>query len=86
MKGKMKECYKKGGAVKEKAHKKEEKHEKAEKHEKKEKKAHKVHGEHAKHRLDKKARGGKISTPTSPLSGAYPKGTVAKCGTDKEND
>lgn len=68
MKGKMakeggKDCFKKGGAVEKKEEKKEEKHE--------EKKAHKAHGEHAKKRLDKRARGGRIS---SPLSGAMPKG------------
>lgn len=33
------------------------------------KKGGKVHGHHARHRLDKKARGGRM-TPSSPLSGA----------------
>lgn len=32
----------------------------------------KVHGEMPKHRMDKRARGGKIMTPKSPLSGAAP--------------
>ena len=32
----------------------------------------KAHGKKAHHRLDKKARGGKIMTPKSPLSGAAP--------------
>ena len=37
-------------------------------------KVHKAEGHKAKHRIDKKARGGKIATPKSPLSGAEPKG------------
>lgn len=36
------------------------------------KKAAHAHGGAAKHRLDKRARGGKIMTPKSPLSGAAP--------------
>ena len=36
------------------------------------KKAHKAHGEKAKHRLDKRAHGGRVITPKSPLSGAAP--------------
>lgn len=35
------------------------------------KKMHHAHGGAAKHRLDKRARGGKV-TPSSPLSGAAP--------------
>lgn len=34
--------------------------------------AHKAKGKMPMHRLDKKARGGKIMTPKSPLSGAAP--------------
>lgn len=34
--------------------------------------AHKAEGKKAMHRLDKKARGGKIMTPKSPMSGAAP--------------
>ena len=34
--------------------------------------AHKEHGKKPAHRLDKKARGGKIMTPKSPMSGAAP--------------
>ena len=77
-----KDCYNKGGEVKErkeKEHKKKE-HEKlatggeVKKHEKKEhKKAHEAHGEKSKPRVDKRARGGKMS-PKSPLSGAEPSG------------
>lgn len=37
------------------------------------KKAHMAHGGMAKHRADKRARGGKVVTPNSPLSGAAPK-------------
>lgn len=69
MKGKMgKDCYKKGGAVKGKSSL-------ADMKPKSEggKRPHKVHGTSAKARLDKKARGGKIATPTSPLSGGAPK-------------
>lgn len=36
------------------------------------KKKHHAHGGAAKHRLDKRARGGKVMTPKSPLSGAAP--------------
>lgn len=70
MKGKSgKDCYKKGGAVKGKS-------DLADMKPKSEggKRPHKVHGVSAKARLDKKARGGKVATPTSPLSGAAPAG------------
>lgn len=72
MKGKSaKGCYKKGGKVETK------KEEMAETHAfKKGGVVHKAGGSPAKGRLDKKARGGKIATPTSPLSGAYPKGAA----------
>lgn len=67
MKGKTgKDCYKKGGAVKGKSELSEMKPKGG-----KGEKAHKVHGASAKARLDKRARGGAIS---SPLSGAMPKG------------
>lgn len=88
MKGK-KDCYKKGGEVKEhkkehekkhekKEHEKHEKHEKKEHEEKKEafKKGgavHKAGGKMPKMRMDKAMRG-KKATPGSPLSGAMPSG------------
>ena len=36
------------------------------------KKMHHAHGGAAKHRLDKRARGGKVGSPSHPLSGAAP--------------
>lgn len=54
------------------------------------KKAAKVHGTSPMARLDKCARGGKIATVSSPLSGAEPSGLPgggkAKTKPDKEND
>lgn len=86
MKGKTsKDCYKKGGAVKGKS-------DFADMKPKSEggKRPHKVHGVSAKMRLDKKARGGKVATPTSPLSGAEPGGLPgggkAQSKPDKENN
>lgn len=43
---------------------------------------HMAHGGKTMPRLDKKARGGKVMTPSSPLSGAEPKGGVS----NSEND
>ncbi len=43
-------------------------------------KAHLAHGGKVKHRADKKARGGKTMSPSSPLSGAEPKGLSPKVG------
>lgn len=78
-------CYKKGGSVKGKSDFADMKP-KGEKG----KMPHKVHGVSAKARLDKRARGGKIATPTSPLSGAEPSGLPgggkAKAKPNKEND
>lgn len=70
MKGKMKHP-KKGGAVKAM------RHEEAGTMGGGSKMPRKVHGVSAKARLDKKARGGKVATPSSPLSGAEPKGLPA---------
>ena len=64
-----------GGKVKEENEKKERRHEKR-------KRGGKVHGKHPGHRLDKRARGGRM-TPSSPFSGAdgadlsYAKGDIA---------
>ncbi len=53
-------------------------------------KAHRTsmaHGEKAKGRLDKRARGGKVMTPSSPLSGAEPKAGFKEQSTpDSAND
>ena len=65
----MKAC-KKGGKVEE--HDKEMEDEPLKKGGAAKKKAHHAHGGAAKHRLDKRARGGKVVTPKSPLSGAAP--------------
>lgn len=49
----------------------------------------KAHGKKSHHRLDKRARGGKIMTPKSPLSGAAPSKMRPGFGEnklDKEDD
>ena len=66
----MKAC-KKGGKVQE--HETEGADEPLKKGGKVKKAAHHAHGGMAKHRADKRARGGKVMTPKSPLSGAMPK-------------
>ncbi len=51
--------------------------------------AHKAPGKKAHHRLDKRARGGKIMTPKSPMSGAAPTKMRPGFGenkTDKSDD
>lgn len=64
----MKACKAKGGHV--------EKEEGADEPLKKggavKKKMHHAHGEMPKHRADKRARGGKVGSPSHPLSGAAP--------------
>ena len=54
------------------------------------KKMHHAHGGAAKHRLDKRARGGKITSPSHPLSGAAPSkerpGFSEKAKIGKENN
>jgi hypothetical protein len=54
------------------------------------KKAHHAHGGAAKHRLDKRARGGKVTSPSHPLSGAAPtkmrSGFSEKQKIGKQND
>lgn len=65
----MKHC-KKGGKVEE--HEMEGADEPLKKGGAAKKKAHHAHGEMPKHRADKRARGGKVMTPKSPLSGAAP--------------
>lgn len=75
-------CMANGGAAKMKKIKKEHK-----------KKSHEAHGSKAKERSDKRPRratGGKIATPKSPLSGAEPSGLPGagkgENTPDKEND
>lgn len=98
MKGKA-GCFKKGGGVKNRAMEADVEHEAEEK-----KKGgavkrasggrishmHEAHGKKAKHRVDKKARGGKVGTPGSPLSGAMasglPGGGKGEKTPDKSND
>ncbi len=73
MKGKKEHKMNKGGKVKHHVE-----HEKAEHvehhHYKKGGEVHKADGHKAKMHLAKRARGGKVATPSSPLSGAEPKG------------
>lgn len=84
----MKHC-KKGGHVEESEHE-----EKGDEPLKKggaaKKKGHHAHGGAAKMRLDKRARGGKVVTPKSPLSGAAPTKMrpdfSEKMKTDKHDD
>ena len=84
----MKAC-KKGGKVEENEEHEKEGADEPLKHGGKVKKAHHAHGGAAKHRLDKRARGGKI-TPKSPLSGAAPSkerpGFSEKAKIGKESD
>lgn len=88
-------AYKKGGVVKEMAegdevlHGNENEFKEAEGKKKGGKVAHKAEGKKPHHRLDKKARGGKIMTPKSPLSGASPSKMRPGFGEnslDKEDD
>ena len=76
MKGKG--CYKKGGGVKHLVEHHGSKNVEHHHYKKggKVKKAHKMEGHKASMRMDKKARGGRM-TPSSPLSGAAPKGLPA---------
>lgn len=83
MKTGNKGCYKKGGKVKH--HMETLKEERAEHHHyKKGGKVHEAHGHKSKKRLDKRARGGRM-TPSSPLSGAEPKG-IPGAGSKSENN
>lgn len=81
----MKECKAKGGKMEH-----EESPDEPLKKGGKVKKAHHAHGGAAKHRLDKRARGGKVMSPKSPLSGAAPSkerpGFSEKQGIGKEDN
>jgi hypothetical protein len=81
--------YKKGGSVPKVLHGDAEEFAEAEGKKRGGKVAHKAHGKKPHHRLDKKARGGKIMTPKSPLSGAAPNKMRPGFGEnklDKEDD
>ncbi len=78
------------GKMKHHAEKKHEEKTEKKEHFKKGGAVHKAEGHKPKHRMDKRARGGKIMTPSSPLSGAEPKGLPgggkAQSKPDKECD